>query len=232
MRYLAGLLLLLATYNISFAQAQVQDKKAVKYIRVTGHAEQYYEPTYVDIQINMAEKEKVNSSNYVAEREKDLLNILKEYNIDPSKLRVQQFNTGEAYSMFGSKYMVNKNYTLRIEDLTKYESVIVRLAEKDFKNLYVGEYGIADKNKRMEELMAEAVKNGTSKANIIAGAAGIKNMHILSVDETNERAPIIYEPYAAMRQEKFASAAADAVVNMPLGRIFLQKDVTMMYEIE
>jgi uncharacterized protein YggE len=157
---------------------------------------------------------------------------LKEYGIDQSKLRVQQFNTGEAYAVFGSKYMVNKNYTLRIDDLKKYESIIIRLVEKDFKSLYVSEYGIADKNKRMEALMADAVRNGTDKVNIIAGAAGIKNMHLFSVDETNERAPVTYEPFTAMRQEKFAGAAADAAVNMPLGRIFLQKDVTMVYEIE
>src|SRR6478672_9154719 len=97
-----------------------QEKKPVKYIRVMGHAEQYYEPTYVDVHISLQEKEKVNNNNYVAEKERDLLGVLKEFGIDQSKLRVQQFNTGEAYAVFGSKYQVNKQYTLRIEDLKRY----------------------------------------------------------------------------------------------------------------
>lgn len=227
MKLIAALFMLAFISQVAFAQEKME-KKAIKYIRVSGHAEQYYEPTYVDINISLSEKEKVNNNNYVADKEKDLLNVLKEFGIDQSKLRVQRFNTGEAYSFLGSKYQVNKNYTLRIEDLKKYESIIVRLAEIDFKNIYVAEYGIADKNKRMDELLAEAVKNGANKANIIATAGNIKNMHLLSVDETNENTPIPYE-MTMMRAGK--SAAADAV-NLQLGRVFIQKDITMAYEIE
>lgn len=229
MKYLLVVALSMAT-SFSFAQEIV--KKPVRYIRVMGHAEQYYEPTYVDVHITLSEKEKVNNNNYVAEKERDLLAVLKEFNIDPSKLRVQQFNTGEAYSVFGSRYQVNKQYTLRIEDLKRYESIIVRLVEKDFKQLYVGEYGIADKAKRMDELMAEAVKNGAGKASIIATAANTKGIRLLSVDETHQNTPIPYDFAMARESKMMASGAADAAVNMQLGKIFMQKDLTMVYEIE
>lgn len=227
MKYTLFLVLaFLATFSVN-----AQEKKPVKFIRVMGHAEQHYEPTYVDVHISLQEKEKVNSNNYVAEKERELLAVLKEFGIDESKLRVQRFNTGEAYAVFGSKYQVNKQYTLRIEDLKRYESIIIRLVEKDFKNLYVGEYGIADKAKRMEELMAEAVKNGAGKANIIATAANVKGFHLLSVDETHQATPIPVD-FAMMRESRaMASGAADAV-NMQLGKIFMQKDLTMVYEIE
>lgn len=230
MKYIATLLLATAIGTCALAQEK-QEKKAIKYIRVSGHAEQYYDPTYVDIHISLSEKEKVNDNNYVAKKERELLGVLKEFGIDQSKLRVQQFNTGEAYSFLGSKYQVNKNYTLRIEDLKKYESIIVRLAEIDFKNIYVGQYGIADEEKRKDELLAEAVKRGASKASIIATAGGVKNIHLLSVDETNQNTPIPYEMTAMRADKSFGGAAADAV-NMQLGRVYMQKDITLVYEIE
>jgi uncharacterized protein YggE len=232
MKYIAGLLLTSIVSLTTFAQVKQQGKEAIRYIRVMGHAEQYYEPTFVNIYLSLSEKEKVNDNNYVAEKEKDLLSVLQEFGIDQSKLRVQQFNTGEAYSFLGSKYQVNKNYMLRIEKLDKYESIIVRLAEKGFKNIYVGDYGIHDKAKRMDELLAEAVKNGASKANIIAGAANVKNIHLVSVDETNDNTPIPYMTKSFAARNTGAMDAADQSVNMQLGRIFMQKDLTLVYEIE
>lgn len=205
-----------------------QEKQTEKrHIKVMGHAEQNFEPGYVDVQINLNDKEKINNENAVAKKEEELIAFLKANGIPESKLRVQRINTSEAYSMFGSKYYINKNYTLRIEDLKKYESIIIGLVERGFKNLYISEIGITDREQKADEVMAAAVKNGTNKANIIAAAANVKNLRLLSVDETigGGGYPVMYN--------KMANFAADAgASNIPLGKINIQKDLTMIYEIE
>jgi len=204
-----------------------QEKPTEKtHIKVTGHAEQNFEPTYVDVQIMLTDKEKVNNENAVAKKEEELMAFLKANGIPESKLRVQRINTSEAYSMFGSKYYINKNYTLRIEDLKRYESIIIGLVERGFKNLFISEIGIADREQKTDEVMAAAVRNGANKANIIANAAGVKNLHLLSVDETigGGGYPIMYN--------KMANFAADGASNIPLGKINIQKDMIMIYEIE
>ena len=205
-----------------------QDKPAEKrHIKVTGHAEQNFEPTYVDVQIMLNDKEKINNENAVAKKEEELMSFLKENGIPESKLRVQRINTSEAYSMFGSKYYINKNYTLRIENLKRYESIIIGLVERGFKNIYISEIGITDREQKADEVMAAAVRNGTNKANIIANAANVKNLRLLSVDETAGGGgyPILYN--------KMANFAADAgASNIPLGKINIQKDLIMIYEIE
>ncbi len=220
---------LLALLLASSVQAQqiVVDKKPVKYIRVVGHAEKYYEPDYVDVQINLEEKEKVNTDNSVAEKERALLDFMKANNIPAEKLRVQRLNTGEAYAIFGSKYYIRKNYTLRIDDLSKYETIILGLVGKGFKNLYVSDISINNKDKHNDEVMAEAVKNGSSKANIIATAAGVKSIKLVSVDESGNSnpMPIMYKRMA------MSEMAADAN-NISLDKISLQKDMEMVFEIE
>ena len=226
-----SLLAIAALLSVSSFAQQTQDAKKltpVKYIKVSGHAERFYEPDYIDVQISLAEKEKINNNNSVAEKEQDLIKALKAMGIPEDKLRVQRLNTGEAYSMFGSKYYINKSYTLRIDNLNRYEDVILGLVEKGFKSLYISEIGMNEKDKKNDEVMAEAVKNGISKANVIAGAGNIKNVKLVSVDETNE-----YNPQPIMYKREFAMAAMDGgASNIPLGKLNLQKNLTMVFEIE
>lgn len=219
--------LTVATLMLSLGTYAQDAKKPVRYIKVMGHAEKQYEPTYVDVYINLSEKEKVNNNNSVAERERDLLNALKSFGISEDKLRVQRINTGEAYSMFGSKYYINKTYTLRIDNLARYEDIILGLVEKGFKNLYIFEIGMTDKEKKNDEVMAAAVKNGINKANIIAGAAEVKSIKLMSIDETNDASP---SPIMYKRMEYAAMDAGAS--NIPLGKLNIQKDLTMMFEIE
>lgn len=218
---------LMALMLATTAQAQtLVDKKPAKYIKVTGHGERYYEPEYVDVQINLEEKEKVNTDNSVAEKERALLDFMKANNIPAEKLRVQRLNTGEAYAIFGSKYYIRKNYTLRIDDLSRYETIILGLVGKGFKNLYVAEIGMNNKEKKNDEVMADAVKSGLSKANVIAGAAGIKSVKLVSVDEgggSGYPMPVMYKREMAM--------SGDAM-NIALDKLNLQKDVEMVFEIE
>lgn len=223
MRYLVAAIICISGFALG-AKAQTQTTEK-RHIKVNGHAEKFFEPTYVDVQIMLNDKEKVNSENDVAKKEKALMDFLREHNIPESKLRVQRINTSEAYSMFGSKYYINKNYTLRIEDLKKYETIILGLVGNGFKNLVISEIGLADRDEKTDEVMAEAVKNGMNKANIIAGAAHVKNIRLLSVDETTGGGgyPIMYN--------KAMNFAADAS-NIPLNKISIQKDVTMIFEIE
>jgi len=224
MKIIALTILAAAMSSALYAQ---DTKIPVHYIKVTGHAEKQYEPTYVDVYINLAEKEKVNNNNSVADKERDLLNALKSFGVPAEKLRVQRLNTGEAYSMFGSKYYINKSYTLRIDDLNRYEDIILGLVDKGFKNIYISEIGMTDKEKKADDVMAAAVKNGISKAGIIATAAGIKTPKLLSIDETNEigASPVMY------KRMEFAAMDAGAS-NLPLGKINMQKDLTMVFEIE
>ncbi|RYE23818.1 MAG: DUF541 domain-containing protein [Sphingobacteriales bacterium] len=209
------------------AQQIIVDKKPPKYIRVSGHAEKFYEPDYVDVQINLEEKEKVNTDNSVAEKERALLDFMKANNIPAEKLRVQRLNTGEAYALFGSKYYIRKNYTLRIDDLSRYENIILGLVGKGFKNLYVSDISINNKDKRNDEVMADAVKNGSSKANVIATAAGIKSVKLVSVDETGNS-----NPMPIMYKRMAMSAEMSDANNIALDKISLQKDVEMVFEIE
>jgi uncharacterized protein YggE len=220
------IIFLLAITSVSM-QAIAQEVKVEhrRYIKVLGHAEQNFEPTYVDVQIHMQDRDKVNSDNDIAKKERDLLEFLKANGINENNLRVQNINTGEAFAVFGSRYYINKNYTLRIDDLKRYETIILGLVEKGFKNLYITEIGMNDKPKKQDEVMAAAVKNGTNKANIIATAANVKNLRLLSVDETmmdNGPSPVMYK-----------MAAADmGATNIPLGKINIQKQLVMIYEIE
>lgn len=220
---------LIALFIASSVQAQqlVIDKKPTKYIRVSGHAEKFYEPDYVDVQINLEEKEKVNTDNSVAEKERALLDFMKANNIPAEKLRVQRLNTGEAYAIFGSKYYIRKNYTLRIDDLNRYETIILGLVGKGFKNLYVSDINVNNKDKKNDEVTADAVRNGISKANIIADAAGVKSVKLVSVDETGNSnpMPIMYKRMA------MSSEIADAN-NIALDKLSLQKDLEMVFEIE
>jgi uncharacterized protein len=197
-----------------------------RHIKVTGHAEQNFEPTFVDVQIHMQDRDKVNTDNDIAKKERDLLAFLKANGIDESNLRVQNINTGEVFSIFGSRYVINKNYTLRIDDLKRYETIMLGLVEKGFKNLYITEIGITDRPKKMDEVMAAAVKNGINKANIIAATANVKNIRLLSVDESmisDGPSPVMY---------KMAAMDAGSATNIPLGKIHMQKDLVMIYEIE
>jgi uncharacterized protein YggE len=224
-------LLAIATLLSFGSIAQTQDAKKlipVKYIKVSGHAERFYEPDYIDVQISLAEKEKVNNNNSVAEKEQDLIKALKAMGIPEDKLRVQRLNTGEAYSMFGNKYYINKSYTLRIDNLQKYEDIILGLVQRDFKNLYIAEIGMNNKEKKEDEVMAEAVKNGMNKANVIAGAASVKNIKLVSIDETNE-----YSPQPIMYKREYAMAAMDGgASNIALGKLSMQKNLTLVFEIE
>jgi|GEM_PF-6152567 Uncharacterized conserved protein len=223
-------LLAIATLLSFGSIAQTQEAKKltpVKYIKVSGYAERFYEPDYIDVQISLAEKEKVNNNNSVAEKEQDLLKALKAMGIPADKLRVQRMNTGEAYSMFGNKYYINKSYTLRIDNLKKYEDIILGLVQRDFKNLYISEIGMNEKDKKNDEVMAEAVKNGINKANVIAGASSVKNVKLISVDETNE-----YSPQPIMYKREYAMAMDAGASNIPLGKLSLQKNLTLVFEIE
>lgn len=218
------IIVLVAVFACHTAIAQ-EKKTTMRYIKVVGHAEENFEPEYVDVHISLSDRDRVNSGNDVMRKEEDLLKFLKANGIDEKKLRVQQIGTGEVYSLFGSRYQINKQYTLRIDDLSRYESIILGLVEHGFKNLYLGEIGINDREKKAETVLATAVKNGSTKANIMAGAANVKSIKLYSIDETMDSGPI------PMYDKRVAFAAADAS-NIPLGKINIQKDLTMVFEIE
>ncbi len=145
------------------------------------------------------------------------------FSVQP-RMRFPANNDGsEAPSIVG--YTVTNAVTVRVRDLDKLGDVLDKAVTVGANQMNGIDFIVSDAGKRLDEARALAVADATRKAEIYAGAAGVKLARIRSISESGGFAPM---PRKAMAMR------ADPAPPVPVeaGEQSLSVEISMTWEIE
>lgn len=203
-------------------------------VTVHGHAILRSKPdiAYATIAVttHAATQDKAVSAN--ATRVKALISTLKQDGIPDKDIQTQYYTVQPQYDYTPSPpvrtgYEVQNAVRVTIRNLTKAGQILDHATTAGATDVSSLSFDIANKDGIQGQALAAAVANARSKADLLAGAAGVSIGRVLSV--TEDSAPMV-TPLEFNMARKSTMAAADTTPIQPQ-EISVTADVTLSYSI-
>ena len=212
------------------------DSGLVAAITVTGHSELQVKPdiAYASLQVLTQDRDQSVAVASNATRSQAVIDILRKSMIDDKDIQTESYMVQPAYDYRVTPavltgYQVTNSVRVTIRNIAK-AGLIVDKATTAGANVVNGiSFDLADRSKSQGIALIEAVRNARSKAELVAGAAGINVGRVLSLTEGT--APTI-QP--VMYAKTAMAMTADAAPQTPIQSqdITVSADVTVSYGIE
>ncbi len=219
---------------ISNAQQGIGDKHVV----LTGIAEQTFDPEYIELSISNRETQRSGSEKYaVAEGERELRSVLSRFGMDSSQLRVDRFNTGNHYSiMSGNKFNISKSYLLTINDLSRYEDIVLAIANAGFKSTSIERLGVYDLDRKEQMVISSALAAGKAKAAGILPFLDGRKLRLTGVEELPNNHRADQDDLESKRGRgqgiSIGGGRSEPPANMLLSKFLIRKAFQLRFAIE
>lgn len=125
-----------------------------------------------------------------------------------------------------ASYQVTNSVTVRLRDLAKLGDLLDQLVTNGANQINGIAFDLAEPGKLEDAARAEAVKDARHQAEIIAGAAGVRLVRVVSINSDAAPQPMPRMMMMAARAEKMDSVPVEA------GETQVRAGVTVVYEIE
>lgn len=165
-------------------------------ITTTAEVELPADQIEFNINVNAEAKTPQEAYNLHQQREKALVKLLDQYNINEEDIgyepisiaKNQNYNSNsEGETTYQTRQMVH----VTLEDFSVYEKIQIGLIEAGFDN-FSGQFTSSEFEEGKEQALRKAIQNAQSKAKIIAEEAGINLGTVLSINYNYEQV----QPYA------------------------------------
>ena len=175
-------LLLLIIPTLIFSQEINQ-----KFISVRGVSEKSITPDWIELEITFSETENVKKDNELQQKEKELKNLIKSFNIDLEHLKVYNFYAKRYnyYKSYSNKIRMSKSYKLKLNEINLADTLIIELFKIGANEVIVTNLH-SDKIKDIRlEATKEALDNAKVKAETMVNYSGKTLGDILEIKEYN-----------------------------------------------
>lgn len=127
-------------------------------------------------------------------------------------------------------YQANNNLNVIIHDLKAIGGVLDALVAKGANQINGPNFTIENPDKLLDQARKEAVTKARARADLMAGAAGMKVKRIVSISESSGSSGPI--PYPVMARKMEMMASADVSTPVAAGEVNLTANVNIVYELE
>ena len=174
----------------------------------------------------------------VAEREKAILDYLKEQSIDDKDIKTGNYDLSPQYEyqvdtnchtsycpgkQIQTGYQVSQSVTVKVRVLDKAGELVAGVGARGAENVSQLTFGVDDLAKMKEEAIAAAVENAHEKAEARADALGVRLGHVMGFYEVNNT------PYPYSEGMAMSAKAADATPQLPAGENEYTVTVSVQY---
>ena len=179
------------TYNINMNLNVTEQKNT---IIITGKAEKEVAPDTAKISFYVTKRGKNQQqiTNYVNEKTKNTINVLKDLNIKEKDIKTLNYSLRPEYRWKDGKrhfinYRVKQNVQVTIRNLDDVSKVLAKIIEQDVDNLSGPNMFIDDIDSLKDKLRGEAIKDAKQKADVLSKQLGIKIEKIVGFSENRHR---------------------------------------------
>lgn len=235
MRRLLATLLLLFTVSTA---THAQDRPThIRTVEVIGQGEVSVVPNEVVMNLGV---ESTNMSLEQAKRENDsrvqqLIKSLRDAGVAERDIQTANINIEPQYDYRADGrqflgFMVRRNVTAKIKDVSKLEDVTSRVVSAGITSIFNYEYRTSDEKKLELDARAKAVASAKEKAEALAKELGLKIIKAYSVVEEAYGRPIPVYRGGAM-EASMSSRPTDAGT-FALGEITISSNVRVIFEVQ
>lgn len=223
---------LAALLSIS-ALAQQPDLR--KKISVSGSAEMEVTPDIIYINISLKEYLENNNSKKKVEittLENQLYNAIQKAGLSKENLTIDNLSS---YNYITEKkknpdFLASKQYTLKVSDLNKWNSIIGAIDPKGIANTNIGSYDYSKIEEIKKDLKVKALQAAKAKATYLVESLGNKLGSVLDIQEINNEVfpQPIYRANVMMMKEE----SADVAPEIDFKKIKLNYVMNTVFEIQ
>ncbi len=183
-------ILILGMMGTTYAQQQIADN--LRKVSTKGKAEREVTPDIIHLSVSLREYYlEGNTKKKVAIEtlEKQLYDAALANGIKKEDFTIQNiwsYNPNDSKKKKNSELLQSRQYTLKVTDLSKLNTLFDDVDPKGLQNTAINEYDYSDKKELEKQLKVEAVNDAKINATILASAAGDKVGKALVInDNTN-----------------------------------------------
>lgn len=203
-------------------------------ITVTGASDMKVMPdvAYASLQIITQDRNQSTAVATNAARTQSVMDALRKSMIEDRDIQTASYSVNPTYDYQSSPpalvgYQVVNALRVTIHDVGKAGLIVDKATAAGAASVEGVQFDIADRSKAIGLALVEAVRNARSKADLIAGAAGVQVGRVLRIDET--AAPI---PQPLRLMSALAVSAPKTTTPIQSQEIEIDASVTIAYAIE
>lgn len=214
-------------------------------IRVTGKGKLSVAPDLIRLQLNLEDRKKKyeDALKASAEQTELLREALFPLGFEGKQLKTVFFNVDTEYESYETKEHIWKNrlagyrfhHNLKLEFALDHErlgKVLYALGQSKVQPEIHLSYAVADPEKSRNELLACAVADAKTKAEVLAKAAGVKLGAIAGIEYSFGTADFAVRPVNRLMAPKAMASGMDSYsISMEPEEIKAEDDVTVLWEI-
>ncbi|TXI69092.1 MAG: DUF541 domain-containing protein [Cyclobacteriaceae bacterium] len=167
--FLFGFLLSIAT-NVVTGQSPQH-----KFIEVFGFGEKEIIADYLEMSVSISETDNLRKDSEFAQKEKMVLDALKNLGIASEDITVDNFNSYRfGLNNSSNRYLLSKTFLIKVRELKSIDDFFIRLYEAGAGHVQVTKRVKTDLEKHKTEAVKAAVENAKQRANEIASSLEIE----------------------------------------------------------
>ncbi|RIJ42031.1 SIMPL domain-containing protein [Pontibacter oryzae] len=229
------LVMLLATAAFS---AQAQQAQLPPLVNVSGIGEVKVQPNEVLVNLGVETREKTLDA---ARKETDkkaaaIINYLKKQGIDAKDIQTSYvtlqpiYNSGEYGRTSPDFYQAQKNMTVRIKKIEKFDATLSGLYEIGANHVNGVQFQVSDVEKYKTEARKKAVANAREKANLLTSELGAKLGRVYAISESGGNGgPRPMYKMAMMESASYDSSGGSSIAG---GEIVITANVDVSFVID
>lgn len=161
---------------------------------------------------------------------REVLKFVKNAGIPEKNVRTEYMNLGKNYDYNTKKYSytANQSLSIRVQDLTKYESLMSGLLESGINRIDGVSFSSSESEKLESEARKKAIQNARMKAEEYASALGQKVGKAIYVGESQTS----IEPRMMMRSMVVADYESESAPSMALGEMEIKARISVRFLLE
>lgn len=199
---------------LAFCQVQAQQQTMPPLINVTGVGEVRVQPTEVMVNLGVETRENTLDAarNQTDKKAAAIINYLKKQGVDAKDIQTSyvtlqpMYEGGEYARTSPSFYMAQKNMTVKIKQLDKFDEIMAGIYEVGANQVNGINFQVADVSKLKAEARKRAVADAKQKANTLTSELGARVGRVYAINESESGAG----PRPLYKTAMLESAAFDA----------------------
>ncbi len=211
-------------------------------ITVSGEASAKLAPDAVTLPVTVyTENKELNAAKTENDRKlAAVLSLAKELGIPKEKLQTQMTQLSPLYDYAPDTgkqtlhgYQASATIAMTLEDLSKLTPLMDKLAQAGIDRIGSAQFGLKDEKKARDALLVKAMQDARSKADVLAGAAGVKAGKPITIQEHGGGIGLPRPPVPMMARAEMASLKMDAAApDLPGGEMEIRQTVSVSFALE
>jgi uncharacterized protein YggE len=205
-------------------------------ITVHGHSELKVKPdiAYINLSVTTQTREQSEAVATNAQRSVNLIAALKKVGIASQDIQTQSYTVQPQYDYNTSPplsvgYQVTNSFQVTIRDLTKVGLILDTASKQGSTSAGDVQFDISDHSRYQGEALVAAVADAKSRADLMAGAAGVSLGRLVSLSDTG--IPTVTPIFMQRKFSAMASPMAAPTTPVQDQQVDITADVEALYAI-